>query len=346
MLSRRATQWINAAAALLAVGTSTSAALLGSAPGPEARPRPALPGGENVEPTVLPDGGLALPDANGALIRLAPRQRIASGSLLADPLLLALAAPTDVVAFSARAPLARDAYRYAGKPSLDPTRRVEHLLELQPDLVLVNSLGEHAWIEQLRSAGVLVFDLGPMHGVATFLRNVAQIGWLVGRPDAARELGAHFQARLQAIARHLPASPRRGALYLGVHGNTLLGGTRGSSYHDVLSYAGLIDVAARDFQGWPSYDPETLLTLDPELIVTASGMRAALCGSPELGRLRACGPHGAVIEVEAQLLNDAGLGMLDAAELIHVAAYPDLSSAGVSPPGVSPAAVSPAAGSP
>jgi len=44
------------------------------------------------------------------------------------------------VAFSARAPLARDAWRYAGKPSLDPTRRVEHLLELRPDLVLVNSL--------------------------------------------------------------------------------------------------------------------------------------------------------------------------------------------------------------
>jgi iron complex transport system substrate-binding protein len=342
-------QWINAAAALLAVGVSTSAALLGSASTPSAgaRPRPALPGGEPVEPIALPDGGLALADSNGALIRLAPRQRIASGSLLADPLLLALAAPTDVVAFSARAPLARDAYRYAGKPSLDPTRRVEHLLELRPDLVLVNSLGEHAWIEQLRSAGVLVFDLGPMRGVATFLRNVAQIGWLVGHPDAARELGARFHARLEAIARHLPANARRGALYLGVHGNSLLGGTRGSSYHDVLSYAGLVDVAARDFQGWPSYDPETLLILDPELIVTEGGMRATLCGRPELARLRACGTQGAVIEVEAQLLNDAGLGMLDAAELIHQTAYPaTLSPAAPSPAALSPAALSPAAVSP
>jgi iron complex transport system substrate-binding protein len=321
MFSRRATQWINAAAALLAVGTSTSAALLGSAPADGTRAAPPTLS-ESVEPTALPGGGLALGDATGALIPLGPRHRIASGSLLADPLLLALAAPTDVVAFSARAPLARDAYRYAGKPSLDPTRRVEHLLELAPDLVLLNSLGEHARIEQLRSAGLLVFDLGPMWGVATFLRNVAQIGWLVGRPDAARELGAHFQARLQAIARHLPESARRGAMYLGVYGNDLLGGTRGSSFHDVLSYAGLLDVAARDYQGWPSYDPETLLTLDPEIIVTQTGMRSALCGRPELGRLRACGPRGDVIEVDAQLLNDAGLGMLDAAELVHQAAYP------------------------
>jgi iron complex transport system substrate-binding protein len=322
MLSRRATQWINAAAALLAVATSTGTALLGNPPSPGQRALPALPGGESVEPSALPGGGLALADATGTLIPLAPRHRIASGSLLADPLLLELVAPTDVVAFSARAPLARDAYRYAGKPSLDPTRRVEHLLELAPDLVLVNSLGEHAWIEQLRSAGVVVFDLGPMWGVTTFLRNVAQIGWLVGRHEAASDFAAHFRARLEAIARHVPAGARHGALYLGVYGNQLIGGTRGSSYHDVLTYAGLVDVAARDYQGWPSYDPETLLTLDPEIIVTHAGMRAVLCARLELGRLRACGPRGAVIEVDGQLLSDAGLGMLNAAEMIHQAAYP------------------------
>jgi hypothetical protein len=69
-----------------------------------------------------------------------------------------------------------------------------------------------------------------------------------------------------------------------------------------------------------------LLTLDPEVIVTQTSMRAALCGRAELGRLRACGPSGDVIELESQLLSDAGLGMLDAAELIHQAAYPNEAS--------------------
>jgi iron complex transport system substrate-binding protein len=227
-----------------------------------------------------------------------------------------------VVAFSARAPLSREAYRYAGKPSLDPTRRAEHLLELRPDLVLVNSLGDTTWIQQLRGAGVLVFDLGHMLGVETFLRNVSAIGWLVGRPEAARELALSFRSRLEAIARHQPAASRRGALYVGVHGNELYGGTRGSSYHDVLRYAGLEDVAARDYQGWPSYDPEALLTLDPEVVVTQLGMHAALCGRAELGRLRACGERGNVLELDAQLLSDAGLGMLEAAERLHDLAYP------------------------
>lgn len=314
---------MNAIVALLAVCASTAAALLGGTAGPGQGLAPARPGTSgSLEPTRLPDGGLALADATGALVPLGPRRRIVSGSLLADPLLLALCPPSEIVAFSARAPLAWDAHRYAGKPSLDPTRRLEHLLELEPDLVLVNSLGESAWIEQLRAAKVEVFDLGPMWGVDTFLRNVEAIGWLVGRPEAARELAARFRSRLGAVARHLAPSQRRSALYVGVHGNNLLGGTRGSSFHDVLAYAGLVDVAASSYHGWPSYDPEALLTLDPDVIVTQLGMRRALCERAELGRLRACGTNGQVIEVEAWRLNDAGLGILEAAEEVHQAAYP------------------------
>jgi hypothetical protein len=41
-----------------------------------------------------------------------------------------------------------------------------------------------------------------------------------------------------------------------------------------------------------------------------------------LTQLRACGVDGDVIEIEPALLEDAGFGMLDAAELIHEAAYP------------------------
>ena len=273
------------------------------------------------EPVAMPDGGRALRDATGALIRLQPYERIASGSLVADPLLLLLCSPENIVTFSARAPLGRDAHRYAGKPSTDALRNIEQLLKLKPDLVLVNSLGERAWVERLRESGLVVFDLGPMWGVQTFLQSIAALGELTGRVEAARELAAQFLTRLESVAQHLPAADRRTALYVNIHGSHMYGGTRGSSYHDVLSYAGLIDVAAKDFQGWPTYTPEVLLTLDPEVIVTHTGLRSSVCDRGELGRLTACSPRGAVIEVDMQLVSDAGLGMLDAAELIHHAVY-------------------------
>lgn len=322
MPSRRAIEWINACAALLALGLSTLAALRGAPPGAATVRAPAWDGLGLVEPVDLPTGGRGLADATGTLIPLTPHSRIASGSALADPLLLALASPEQIVAFSAGAGRARDAYRYAGKPSVDATRQLEQVIELEPDLVLVNSLGEHARVQRLRDAGLQVFDLGPMWGVQTFLRNVSAVGWLLGRNDAARELAGQFQARLDAIARHLPRAARRTALYVSVEANQLYGGTRGTSFHDVLEYAGLVDVAARDFRGWPSYDPEQLLMLNPELIVTHTGMRAALCEQGQFQRLRACASQDAVIEVDPRLLDDAGIGMLDCAELIHRAAYP------------------------
>ena len=319
---RRAADWINLTAVVIALGVSTTVALRGAG-GASAfalRPGQSLPPLD--QPLPLPDGGRALSDATGALVPLGPYRRVASGSWLADPIALALCAPEEVVAFSARAPDARDAYRYAGKPSID-AHRVEALLGVRPDLVLVNSLGDHAFVQKLRDAGLRVFDLGPMHGVQTFLSNVRAVGWLVGREQEARTLADQFLWRLQAIARHVPAAARRAGLYLGVHGNRLYGGTRGSSYHDVLTYAGLTDVAAREFEGWPSYDPEQLLAFDPELILAQTGTRALLCQRSEFVRLRACGEQGRVIELDAQLLNDAGFGMLEASERVHRAAYPE-----------------------
>lgn len=320
MKARRATDWINVCAAIVAISASTYAALAsgGSQPITVAAATRGVP---QIEPITLADGRRALVDATGAAIPLASYQRVASGSLLADPLLLALCEPERIVAFSGRAPHVRDAHRYAGKPSVDATHRLEEVIALRPDLVLVNSLGEHAWVERLRESDLVVFDLGPMWGVQTFLRNITAAGLLLGRAPLAERLAWQFEQRLEAIARHLPEKARRGGLMVSVYGNQMFGGTRGSSYHDVLSYAGLVDIAATRYQGWPKYTPEELLTLDPEVIVTSPGGHASLCAHAELRRLRACSSTGRVVEIESELLNDAGFGILEAAELIHAAVY-------------------------
>src|SRR5690606_23333299 len=88
MAFRRAPEWINAACALAAVAASTAAALVGATPRAERAP-PALPGAAEVAPMGAGDGQRYLVDATGARVALAPRRRIASGSLLADPVLLA-----------------------------------------------------------------------------------------------------------------------------------------------------------------------------------------------------------------------------------------------------------------
>jgi hypothetical protein len=56
------------------------------------------------------------------------------------------------------------------------------------------------------------------------------------------------------------------------------------------------------------------------LIVTQRGGRALLCRHTELQALAACAT-GRVVEVDEAIINDAGLYMLDAAELVHNAVY-------------------------
>jgi iron complex transport system substrate-binding protein len=308
----------NVAGALLAVALASLAAVhYAKSPAPlPASPAPALA----VQPVRLPDGSLSLLDQSGHAVRLGDFRRIASASAVADPLLHELCEDSRIVAFSSHSvSVGPDAHRYAHKPGIDLSR-TEALLELEPDLVLVSSLSDHGHTERLREAGLAVFDLGTSSGVADLRDTIARLGWLIGAPERARTFARQLGERLAAVAADVPAAERKRALYVGVYGTQLFGGSVGTSYHDVLTYAGLSDVAASSFKGWPSYTPEQLLTLNPELVVTQTGGGVLLCRHSELQALAACGT-GRIVEVDEAIINDAGVYMLDASELVHAAVY-------------------------
>lgn len=309
---------LNALGALLAVSLATLTAVF-SMPSASSAPRPAARASA-IEPAQLPDGGRALLDQTGRDVRLRDFQRIVSTASVADPLLRELCDDRRIVAFSSHSRDAGpDAYRYAHKPGAEVTR-TEALLELGPDLVLVSSLADHAHTQRLRDAGLTVFDLGKLTGVDSLLDTIVRLGWLVGAPERARSFAAHFVQRMNAVAADVPRAARKRALYVGVYGTQLFGGSSGTSYHDVLTHAGLLDVAAERFTGWPSYTPEQLLTMAPELVVTQTGGGTLLCRHTELSALGACAT-GRIVEIDEALINDAGVRMLDAAELVRAAVY-------------------------
>jgi iron complex transport system substrate-binding protein len=146
------------------------------------------------------------------------------------------------------------------------------------------------------------------------------VGELVGHPERADELVHTFQRRLASVSRPLGGRPRRTALYVAAIGPTLIGGTTGTSYHDVLEAAGLVDAAAGRYKDWPQYTAEQIMAMNPELLITKEGMGNALCVYPGLERLPACTP-GHVIELPSGMIEDPGLTMLETAERLFEAAY-------------------------
>lgn len=276
------------------------------------------PQGNNAIQTVV--------DARGVSVPVARYRRIVSASTLADGVLLELVEPERVLAVSLVS--AKSSHKFSNLVAIAALDDLERILSLKPDLVIVSSPGTFSKVERLREAGLLVFDLGPMTGVDKFLKDVEVLGTLLSEPARARAYVRTYRARLERVALDISPRERKSAMYLSTYGGKLLGGGQGTSYHDVLLYAGLKDRVAGLYKGFLEFTPEQVLELDPELVVTASGMPQRICARPGLYRLHSCRllaadrENSGFVELPEDLLSDPGARMLEAAEAIRSQAYP------------------------
>lgn len=324
--------------ALLALGAVLTSALLVANHGEDRASRR----GAN-ERTQLPASGQAtVRDASGTAIPVRAYRRICSVSTIADAVLPDLVHLERIVSvhrhFAENHPLA---FRTADKPQVASAKELERIVALEPDIVFVSSFGgQLAHLERLRERGITVFDLGEMRGLRTLLGDIRDIGAVLAQPRRGRERAAALRRRMVQVAAHIPLTERRRGIYLNTLGGQLIGGTVGSSFHDVISAAGLIDIAAETggFPPWPQYTVEQVIALDPEVIVTATGKGAALRERPGLQNLRALGTPGGVVELPHQRLQDAGPGMLRSAELLHDRLYPGRHPPSTLPPAADGAA--------
>lgn len=260
-------------------------------------------------------------DVGGRAVRCGSFRRIASGSLLADQLLDAVADADRIVAFSRHGTDRVFAHRLRDRPAVDPNDDPERLLSLRPDLLIVNHFLDPGKRRRLEDSGVVVFDLGPMRGADSFVENLILVARLVGAEERGVRLARGFRRRFDAVASDVPTDARPTGAYVAVYGTQIYGGTRGTSFHDVLLAAGLRDAEAERFEGWPALSSEAILEMDPDHLITSVGRRALICEHPGLGALRACRTRGGIVEVSPGIVDDPGFAMLDTAEEVRAAVH-------------------------
>jgi iron complex transport system substrate-binding protein len=262
-------------------------------------------------------------DATGARISAQDYARIVSMSTIADQVLIEIVEPSRLVAVSAHTLRTQTSPAYQDKIGVERPRDVETIIELRPDIVFINNFVDRRQVERLKDANLNVFDLGEMRGLETLLPNIRQLAAVLNVPKRGERLAHELVRQLEAVSAGMSEQDKRRGLYVGIHGDRLFGGAAGTSFHDVLVAAGLIDVAAEaGFRGWPAYTGEQLLSLDPPWIITNTGTEQSLCRHPGFQSLTAC-RSGQVRGVEARLLTDPGLGMVEAARAVHAAIYGD-----------------------
>lgn len=320
---------VNLAALLAALIFATVGTLHFARPTAISDTSPALEQTPGLTRVILDDGHQAVLDAQGNAVPLATYTRILSLGLESDTLLTELC-ERDRVAGVSTYHRGTTALRLAGLPRFAGLDDLEVVITLAPDLVLVSSAADQLdRIARLRHAGLTVCNLGPQRGVASLVPNARLIGALLGAEARAERFVVTFTRRLANVDASLPPDRvRRRGLYLGVYGREIYGGTLGSSYHDVLTAAGLIDVAADHHSGWPKLGLEDVIALDPEVIVLSAGSAAALRALPGIEAVRAV-TDGKLLILDDDLLEDPGPGLLDTAEVLFHAAYPDVVDAKV-----------------
>ena len=264
-------------------------------------------------------------DASQVLVPVQAYQRIVSLSASVDGFLIAALGPGRIHGFSAGS---------KGKPYIPADiekeyfalqASVETLLASEADLIIVPSLGgDLSLVNRLREAGMRVFHIGGMTGIDAFNQYCRQLSVLCKIDVAGLAVVADFNQRLDRITRHADPQKQKQVLYVSVFNGQIYGGTKGSSYHDLIHKAGLKDAATgADWEWsspWPQLSIEQVLQLNPDYLLIPSGMRAALLGVPGLSALPAITADH-IIEIDGVYLHDAGILMYEAAKQLHDAVY-------------------------
>jgi iron complex transport system substrate-binding protein len=267
----------------------------------------------------LPIGVDELADARGVVVPTGHYQRIVSLNTVADHLLLDLIEPERLVGITGYTIDGHvDAWRFGDRQAVGRSEDLEQVLSLRPDLVVTSQFSDESYMARLREQGIAVFDLGDMRGVESTVSDVLALGSLLKLEARAQRLVQGFRRELATLEAARPSVDRPWGLYISVLGDSIFGGTSGTSYADMLHYGGVKDLAAKHgFKEWPRYNPEQLLKMNPDLILTQAGMGEIICSHSALSFLAACQPNGHILEMAGKHHLDPGMGLVEAAAQVQ-----------------------------
>jgi iron complex transport system substrate-binding protein len=216
-----------------------------------------------------PPAGDGILDATGAAVRVPPRPaRIVSLVPAATEALFRLGAGDRVVGVTAHCtrPVEAGACEKVGT-FLQPD--VERILSLRPDLVIAAKAGRPEPVFRLRELGLCVFVAAEGRSFAEVRETYLLLGRLAGVPEEARRGVSEAEAKLRAVDDRLRGRPPVPAfVQLGAKPLVAAGG--GTFVDDVVRRAGGRNLGAQIGAGYPRTDPETVIGLDPAVILVTT----------------------------------------------------------------------------
>ena len=194
-----------------------------------------------------------------------PPRRVVSLNLCLDQLVLALAAPGQIVGISDISHDPRISPRWREARALPPVRkRAEEILALRPDLLIIDDFLTPSLRKTLRLAGVPTLELAEAGSVEATLDHIARIGAALGRSDAARDLATSLRDGIGRLTTPVERNSPVAAIYQ-ANGMTL---GRGTNADGLLRVTGWRNFASE--RGLSLFVPlamEELVVAAPDLLI-------------------------------------------------------------------------------
>lgn len=252
-------------------------------------------------------------------------QRIVSAVPSVTEILFALGVEDRVVGVSDYSDYPAEA---KSKPSIGSYFRpsLEKIVDLKPDLVLTIGSSKELMI-QLDSLGITYLVINPKD-IEAILKNIELLGKVTGAESKAKTLVKDMRDRIARVTDRVKDAPRVKTFYTFATtdlNNPWTAGP-GSFIDSLIIMAGGENVAANLLSPYAQVSIETVVSSDPEIIITDAGMGSA--GTP-LEKLKqhpvwsqmAAVKQNHVYQIDGNLVNRSGprivQGLEEVAKIIH-----------------------------
>jgi len=243
---------------------------------------------------------ITLTDATGTEVTLDERpERVTTTNPSAAQVMWELDAESQVVGLTQFAHYLDGAETRQNVSSTELGVSVERVVATEPDLVLAPNATSVETVERLRETGLTVYHFPAATDFEDVKSKTLTIGQLTGNEQAARETNAWVDANVEAVSTATADADQPRLMYpllggFSVGGNTFI--------NEIITTAGAENVVADEFDGYQVVNDETVIDLDPEVLLVTDQTEGQVLDS-EPYSLTTAGQNNESVFLEVNYIN-------------------------------------------
>lgn len=209
---------------------------------------------------------------------------------------------------------------------------VEKIISLDPDLVLAHESSVNSSFdafEQIKDAGINVYFVADAQSIEETYDMIEEIAVVTGANEVAEEIITQMKAdfaEIEAVANEINEEERKSAMFEISPAPEIFTGGQGTFFNELIELVGA-ENAANELEGWVQVDPEAIVDLNPDVLLTVYGHYVENAkeeilnrdGFAEVSAIK----NEAIYDVDEDLVSRPGPRLVEGAKEIGRAIYPE-----------------------